>query len=223
MCGRFTLVADLSEVMARFHIPAVGDGWDDAPQYNIAPSQDVWAIVQDGKENRMGKLRWGLIPHWAKDMAIGHKMINARAETLAEKPSFKRAFRRRRCLIPADGFFEWRETAAGKKPVRVRLRSGELFAFAGLWERWVADDGKEVTSCAIVTTEANALLRDIHPRMPVILRREAEAVWLDRTIQDTSYLQDLLVPYPSEAMDVYDVSPVVNSARNNTPECIQPV
>lgn len=221
MCGRFTLISPLDVILHRFKL--VNNGIDYVPRYNIAPSQQVLAIISDGEERRIGRLRWGLVPYWAKDVKLGYKMINARAETLAEKPSFKRSFQRRRCIIPADGFYEWRQGPDSKQPVRIRLKSKEPFAFAGLWDRWQSEDGDVVTSCTIVTTKANELLRDIHHRMPVILRPQDEAVWLDRTINDTDFLQQLLVPYPTEQMEVYNVSDVVNSAKNEGPECIEPV
>lgn len=223
MCGRFSLLTDLHDIIRRFNIAQIGTKADYSLRYNIAPSQKVWTVVNDGRNNRLGQLRWGLIPFWAKEASIGNRLINARAETLAVKPSFKYAFRKRRCLILADSFYEWKQTPSGKKPMRIRLKTGEPFAFAGLWERWKAPDGEEVTTCTIVTTEANASLKLIHHRMPVILHKDEESMWLDRTIEDRRLLEGLLTPYPADAMDVYEVSAAVNSAQNDGPECIAPV
>lgn len=219
MCGRYTLTVDEELILVRFQSVKVTDDVY-TKRYNIAPGQLVFAIVNDGEKNRLGTLRWGLIPPWAKDPKLGYKMINARGETLAEKPAFKRAFRRQRCLIPADGFYEWPFRGKEKQPYRIRLKSGELFAFAGLWERWSAPDGTVIHSCTIITTEANELLADLHPRMPVILKKEDEALWLDRNCNDVALLETLLKPYPADEMEVYPVSSEVNSARNDYPSLI---
>lgn len=221
MCGRFTLVSNLDLILHRFNV-AYADV-DHVPRYNIAPSQQVLAIVSDGEKRRMGQLRWGFIPFWAKDMKIGHKMINARAETLSEKASFKHPLKRQRCLIPADSFYEWKRDENKKRPVRVRLKSREPFAFAGLWSRWTSPDGKAIYSCTIVTTRPNSLMEDIHDRMPVILRPEDEEMWLDRTIEEPEMLQQLLKPYDADKMEAYEVSTEVNSPRHDSPECIKPL
>lgn len=221
MCGRFTLVSDMDLILHRFKL-AYTDV-EHAPRYNIAPSQQVLAIISDGKERRIGHLKWGLIPHWAKDERIGYKMINARAETLAEKPSFKHLFKRRRCLIPADGFYEWKKENGKKTPMRIRLKSGEPFAFAGLWSRWVSPDGRDVYSCTIVTTRPNRLMETIHDRMPVILRPEGEEVWLDKSIEEPELLHNFLEPYDADEMEAYEVSTIVNSPKHNDPQCIEPV
>ena len=229
MCGRFTLIA-WDEIEGRF-LPA-GSGMeiirerfaDTGPErYNIAPTQDVITITSDGESNAAQFMRWGLVPSWAKDISIGNRMINARAETLAERPSFRVAFRRRRCLVAADSFYEWKRDGRKRTPMRISLESGELFGFAGLWESWNSPDGRRIQSCAIVTTEANELLAPIHDRMPVILSPDAEPVWLDPDVQDTDALSGLLTPYPSDLMNAYEVSSVVNSAANDAPECIAPV
>lgn len=222
MCGRFTLVSPLDLIVYRFKV-AYGHRTEHVARYNIAPSQDVLAIINDGQNNRLGKLRWGLIPRWAKDPKIGHKMINARAETLAEKPSFKYSFKRQRCLIPADSFYEWKRAGGRKIPMRIRLKSGELFAFAGLWSRWVSPEGQAIHTCTIITTRPNELMKDIHDRMPVILRKEDEDAWLDPRNQDTEYLRQFLEPYDGKQMEAYEVSTVVNSPKNDGPECIEPV
>lgn len=217
MCGRYSLTADIGELARRFGFD--GDHVDLEPRYNIAPTQGVLTVV--GGENRRGGLmRWGLIPHWAKNVSIGSRMINARAETVAEKPAFRVALRRRRCLVLADGFYEWRRTGAGKRPMRIVMRSGEPFAFAGLWSVWKDPDGNRIPSCAIVTTEANDLLRPIHDRMPVILPRELEDLWLDEGVDDPGGLGGVLVSFDADAMEAYEVSTLVNSAANDGPEVI---
>ena len=165
-------------------------------------------------------MRWGLIPHWAKSASIGSRMINARAETVAEKPAFRDALRRRRCLVLADGFYEWQRTGGAKRPMRIDMQSGEPFAFAGLWSMWRDPDGNRVPSCAIITTAANELLKPIHDRMPVILSRELEEFWLDRSIDDPGSLGSVLTSYSAEAMDAYEVSALVNSPSNDGPEVI---
>jgi len=221
LCGRFTLFASADEIVRRFRVRnPVPD--DYVPRYNIAPTQPVLAVINDGKENRIGYLRWGLIPSWAKDAKMGSKLINARAETLTEKPSFRDAVRHRRCLIVADGFYEWAHTEHGKQPMRIQRKDGGLFAMAGLWERWRSPDGRWVYTCAIVTTEANERLRAIHPRMPVILAEEDEATWLDPSFVDAAHWQPLLKPFPADALVAYPVSPKVNQASYDAPELIRP-
>ncbi|MBI3303843.1 MAG: SOS response-associated peptidase [Deltaproteobacteria bacterium] len=220
MCGRFTLTTDLDRLEERFafratNLPCV-------PRYNIAPSQPVLTVTK-AEEQRAGFLRWGLIPSWAKDASIGDRMINARAETVAEKPSFRRALQKRRCLVLADGFYEWRKEGKKKTPLYIALKSHEPFGFAGLWETWKSPTGEAVHSCTIITTTPNALMESIHNRMPVILPREAEALWLDRAVEDPQALLPLLAPYLAEAMEAYAVSPLVNSPRNDTPACIEPL
>ncbi|OUM84672.1 MAG: hypothetical protein BAA01_05915 [Bacillus thermozeamaize] len=221
MCGRFTLFAPAERIIRRFGLTTFPEAY--VKRYNIAPSQPVLAVIHDGKENRAGFLRWGLIPSWANDEKIGYKLINARAETLGEKRSFQEAAQKRRCLIIADGFYEWKREGNRKQPVRVQLKTGELFAMAGLWERWQSPNGEVLYTCAIVTTEANDLLRPFHPRMPVILPAKFEARWLDRSARDLSDLQPLLKPYMAEEMLVYPVSDRVNSAAYDGPDLIEPV
>ena len=217
MCGRYTLAPDQTAFDERFSL--VGSDLHVVPSFNIAPTQSVVTVTGNGG-NQAQLMRWGLIPSWAKDASIGYRMINARAETLAEKPSFRTAFRRRRCLIPADGFFEWTRVGPVKRPMRIVLSSGEPFAFAGLWESWRDQNGERILSCTIITTRPNELMHTIHNRMPVILARDAESVWLDQSVQDPAMLAELLGPFPSEAMEAYEVSTLVNSPRNNDPECI---
>ena len=221
MCGRFTLTADQDSFEDRFSLTRFDLGW--VPSFNIAPTQEVLTVTNDGSENRPELMRWGLVPSWAKDPKIGNRMINARSETLAEKPSFRTAFKRRRCLIPADGFYEWKREGKAKKPMLITANPGGLFAFAGLWETWKQPDDSWLLTCAIITTSANEFMKSIHDRMPVILPREAEASWLDPEEQDTAMLSELLLPYDSDRMEAYEVSTLVNSPRNNFPEVIEPV
>ena len=220
MCGRFTLTTDIDRLAEHFAFRATNLSY--APRYNIAPSQPVLTLI-DAQERRAGLLRWGLIPAWAKDPGIGDRMINARAETVAEKASFRRALQKRRCLVLADGFYEWRKEGKKKTPLFITLKSREPFGFAGLWETWKSPDGEAVHSCTIITTTPNALMESIHNRMPVILPRAAETRWLDRAVEDPQALLPLLTPYPAEAMVAYPVSQIVNSPRNDTPACIEPV
>ena len=218
MCGRFTLTTNLGAIAKRFGVARFLE--EVGPRYNIAPTQTVIVVNDDGTRH-LTQMQWGLIPSWAKDPAIGNRMINARGETVATKPAFRVALRKRRCLIPADGFYEWQPVGRRKQPVYITLKTREPFSFAGLWESWTAPDGEEIKSCTIITTEANELLKRIHDRMPVILTREAEAVWLDPAIQDPERLLPLLKPYSSEGMEVYPVSTKVNSPANDGPECIE--
>ena len=221
MCGRFTLTADQDSFEDRFSFTGFDLGW--VPSFNIAPTQEVLTVTNDGSENRPELMRWGLVPSWAKDPKIGNRMINARSETLTEKPSFRTAFKRRRCLIPADGFYEWKREGKAKKPMLITANPGGLFAFAGLWETWKQPDDSWLLTCAIITTSANEFMKSIHDRMPVILPREFEASWLDHEEQDTAMLSELLLPYDSDRMEAYEVSTLVNSPRNNFPEVIEPV
>ena len=193
------------------------------PRYNLCPGESIAAVVSDGEERRLGLLRWGLVPYWTKDAKIARAHINARAETVGRMPAFRDAFRRRRCLIPADGFYEWKREGRTKTPFLIRVRGGEPFAFAGLWERWRPPEGPPLLTCAILTCPANELVAPVHDRMPVILPPEAEAAWLDPAARDPDVLQDLLRPLPAETMEAWQVSPLVSSPRNDSPECIVPV
>ena len=218
MCGRFTLVSPFVAVAERFRAAAPAGL---RPRYNIAPGQDILCVVADGAR-RIEPMRWGLIPFWAKDPSIGNRLINARAETLAVKPSFRGAFAKRRCLIAADGFYEWRQAGRRKVPVYVFLKSREPFGFAGLYEVWKAPDGREIRTCTIVTTGANDLVRPIHDRMPVIVPETLEDRWLDPAEKDRGLLESVLMPYPAEAMEAYEVTPAVNNAAHDGPDCILP-
>src|SRR5581483_8145638 len=218
MCGRFTRAISTAAVAEAFGVEEVAS--DLKASYNIAPTNQVAVVVSDGKK-RLIQMRWGLVPSWAKDLAIGNKLINARAETITEKASFRAAFKKRRCLVVADGFYEWQQLGDGKRPVYIRLKSGKPFGMAGLYEVWHPPTGEDVTSCAIITTQANELMQPIHERMPVIIPKEIEDLWLDSTVQDVEVMRNLLKPYPAEEMEAYPVSKRVNSPGNNSPECIK--
>ena len=220
MCGRFTLTSTLDDLQDRFAFESVD--LSHRPSYNIAPTQTVLTVVNDGR-NRAEHMRWGLIPSWAKDASIGARMINARSETLAEKPSFRRVLQKRRCLVLADGFYEWRKAGGKKIPMYIALKSREPFGMAGLWETWKAPSGETVRSCTIITTAPNSLMEPIHNRMPAILPQQAEAAWLAQDIEDQALLTGLLRPGRAEDMEAYEVSPLVNSPLSNAPDCIVPV
>lgn len=220
MCGRFTLTRTTDEVARRFGADA---GQFRFPlQYNIAPTQIVAAVRQNGART-LEAFQWGLIPFWARDPQIGSRLINARAETLAEKPAFKHALTRRRCLIPSDGFYEWKKEGRSRQPVYIRRRDGALFAFAGLWETWESPEGEVRRTCVIITVEPNALLVGIHNRMPAILTLDNEAVWLDPGEKSLARLLSCLTPYPAQEMEYYPVSRLVNSPANDSPECLRPL
>lgn len=220
MCGRYTYTDEIRDIRIRFDLER--DLPLFKPRYNIAPGQDVPVIFNRDGTRSLTMMQWGLVPSWAKDPAIGNRMINARAETLAEKAAFKRLIGKRRCLVLADGFYEWRKEGKRKVPMRIRLKSGGPFGFAGLWDSWRKPDGTELQSFTIITTEANELLRPIHDRMPVILVGDDEKKWLDFDIKDVSQTLTLLKPFPPELMEAYDVSTLVNSPRNDLAECIRP-
>ncbi len=220
MCGRYSLTASLDELARRFDFDSNRDDFE--PRYNIAPTQQVLAVV-GGDARRAGFIRWGLIPQWAKGGPSSHPLINARAETVAEKPSFRDSLKRRRCLILADGFYEWQTVGDTKRPMRVALRSGEPFAFAGLWSMSSDSEGNRISSCAIITTAANNLLKPIHHRMPVILSEEVEDLWLDTALDDSQTLTQFLQPYPDDALEAFEVSALVNSASNDRPEVATPI
>jgi len=221
MCGRFSLGATV-RVGQVFDVP----GWPDpAPRYNIAPGQDIAAVIQNRETARreVRSQRWGLVPSWAKDGSIGNRLINARAETVAAKPAFRKLFRERRCLVPADGFYEWERQGRRRQPWHIRLRDARPFAFAGLWDRWQPAEGAPVESVTIVTTEPNALVGRIHDRMPVILPGTEYGLWLDPAVKDVERLQALLRPYPEDEMLAYPVSTQVNNPANDSPDMIVPL
>ncbi|NMO94639.1 SOS response-associated peptidase [Paenibacillus lemnae] len=222
MCGRFTLTVTWEELMNHFLIDAESLPPFHTPKYNVAPTQMVAAVIHDGRSRRIGQLRWGLIPSWAKDASAAAKMINARSETLENKPAYKTPFLRKRCLIPADSFYEWKKQDALKIPYRICRKDGGIFSMAGLYDIWTAPDGSRVSSCTVITTTPNQLMEPIHNRMPVILDREHEDLWLNRNAS-ADELKSLLIPYPDDDMQAVRVSMTVNSVRNDSPECIQSV
>lgn len=206
MCGRFVVTSSLAETGREFDIQEVA--CDYHTSRNMLPGQDIPAVVRDGA-NRLVCFRWGLVPFWAKDPAIGSKLINARGETVAEKPSFRHAFRKRRCLIVASGFYEWQKRDGRKIPMFFSLSSGEPFGFAGLYETWTSPQAERIASCTIITTVANELVAPIHDRMPVIVPKDSEMLWIDTAHFDRSALLSVLKPYPSHEMTVEEVSPHV--------------
>jgi putative SOS response-associated peptidase YedK len=221
MCGRFVVFSSLEEIREAFAVQQVR--YQVEPSYNVAPTQSVAVVVQREGVNTLEKMRWGLIPAWAKDPAIGSRMINARAETVGEKPSFKRPLKDRRCLVVADGFYEWQKTGQAKIPMFIRLKSGQPFGFAGLYDVWTSPEGEAVASCTIITTSANDLMQPIHDRMPVILPKSQESTWLNPAIQRAADVLPLLVPYSAADMEAYAVSRMVNSPENNSPDLIRAV
>ncbi len=222
MCGRFALFTS-PEALARLFGVAEAPALE--PRYNIAPTQNIAAvrIAPEGKAREWALLRWGLVPFWAADPRIGSRLINARSETAAEKPAFRHAFRLRRCLVPADGFYEWQRLARERRPYFIRLRERETFAIAGLWEEWRGPEGVAIASCTLLTTEANALMRPLHDRMPAILPPQDYDLWLDPDVQRPEALLPLLKPYPAEAMIAYPVRPLVNNPANDSPLCVEPL
>ena len=214
MCGRYTLRSSPQVVADAFNLDEVPDI---VPCYNITPTQLIPAVRQTKQHRELVMLRWGLIPSWSNDPGIGSKLINARIETVAEKPSFQSAFAKRRCLILADGFYEWKH-GEKKQPYYIRMADNQPFAIAGLWDRW-----KDIESCTILTTESNDLVWPLHDRMPVILSPLDYLWWLDPEVEDPKQLQPLLRKYPHDAMTAYPVSTVVNNSKNDVPECIEPV
>jgi putative SOS response-associated peptidase YedK len=223
MCGRFTLTVDADSI--QMHFPWLKDIPSQiVPRYNIAPTQPI-AVVSSSNPEAVTHMVWGLIPFWAKDPKIGSPMINARAETLAEKPSFRNAYKRRRCLILADGFFEWVKQPGekAKTPYFIHMENGSPFAFAGLWEEWHSPDSSQLQSATIITTEPNDLVAPLHNRMPVILPEDSYQDWLAPGEIASAELQPLLKPYPADGMEAYPVSKLVNSPANDRPEAIHPV
>ena len=218
MCGRYTLKTPLNVLTERFDIGEAPSSI--TPSYNIAPTQHVATVLSENGKRKLEMLRWGLIPSWADDPEIGNRMINARAETVAEKPSYRRAFKKSRCLILADGFYEWQKTDSGKQPFHIRMRDESPFAFAVLWESW--DKGDGIRSCTIITTDANDLVGEVHNRMPVILHPEDYEMWLDPDFDEREPLTSLLKPFPAEAMEAYPVSRRVNKPSNNEPGILEP-
>jgi putative SOS response-associated peptidase YedK len=220
MCGRFTLTISgdlLADFLGLGEVPTL------APRWNIAPTQSVLAVRQpaDASHPTAVRLSWGLVPSWAKDVRIAHQLLNARSETAADKPAFRAALRRRRCLIPADGFYEWLRQGKTKQPFCFRLRDDRPFAFAGLWESWQGPGAAPLETCTILTTEANDLIRPVHDRMPVILPSHCHAEWLDPAMQDPERLRPMLRPLPADQMHAFPVSPWVSNPRHEGPQCLE--
>jgi putative SOS response-associated peptidase YedK len=219
VCGRFVLMTVGRDLAERFELEEVPDL---VPRYNIAPTQMIAAIRRepDKSTRRLSLLKWGLIPFWAKDSSIGSKLINARAESAPEKPAFRTAFKVRRCLIPADGFYEWKKEKGGKQPYFVTSADRKPFAFAGLWDAWKGPDGDVIESCTILTTDANDVVRFIHDRMPVILLPADYGEWLDLDLKDHKKLKSLLRGYPSEKTEIHRANPKVNKPSYDQPDCV---
>ncbi len=220
MCGRYALFNAKEILIKKFKIDEVES--DPTPNYNIAPTQEISTIIQEDNKNKLTKLHWGLVPFWAKDKSTGSKMINARIETVAEKPAFRNAFKKRRCLIPANGFYEWKGGDGHKQPYYITIPSDEPFAFAGLWESWDKEE-PVYKSCTIITTESSRSVQDIHNRMPVILKSENHDKWLDPEIQDPKELMAVLQEGMIQDMKYHPVSTKVNSVKNNGQSCIEPL
>lgn len=222
MCGRFALYSDPSTLARRFETETI-PGME--PRYNIAPSQTIPIVREESGKRQFALVHWGLIPHWAKDIKIGYHTINARAETVNSKPAFRNAFKHRRCLVPADGWYEWQVIPGSKtkQPWFIALKDRQPLAFAGLWEQWKTPEGGELESCTIIVTDANSFTRQIHDRMPVILSPGDWDAWLESEAKDAEGLQSLLKPYPSEDIAAWPVSTKVNSPRNDSLECLDAV
>ncbi len=222
MCGRYTLTIDTDELSDRFGcviIQRLG-----GPRYNIAPQQKAQVIINNKGEVQMRRMQWGLVPSWAKDRSVGSKMINARCETLAGKTSFNKSLRKRRCLVPADGYYEWQKLGREKQPYRVVLPTRDMFCFAGIWDEWIADDGEVLQSFSIITTDAAPAVSKIHHRMPFIIEREHEHSWLCSGIINSQEVKEFMSGFkPVDTLQAYKVSKIVNSVKNDVAECIQPL
>ena len=227
MCGRFVSSTPVSALAEQFLAEEVKAPEKDA-SYNVAPTDDVYAVATSKGTRKLGTFHWGLVPSWAKDPSVGNRMINVRAESVSEKPSFQRILQRRRCVIPADGFYEWKAMGKGRKkqPFLIRARDGRPLALAGLWEVWKDrqdHDAEWLRSCTILTTEPNDLVAALHDRMPAVLLPEAVDTWLDEDVTDVETLTALLVPYPSELLEAWPVSTDVNDVKNNRPDLVEPL
>jgi putative SOS response-associated peptidase YedK len=221
MCGRFTFNSNLKDIERIFVISDITCGLP--LSYNITPNQEVLTVIRYEDNNKLGKLHWGLVPSWAKDLSGAGKLINARSETVAEKPSFKNAFAKRRCLILADGFYEWQKTEKTKQPWYFMLPSGKPFGFAGLWEVWKSSEGQKYNSCTILTTIASESVKHVHDRMPVILRPDTVCDWLDPDTHDVGQLKEILNDGKVEKLTGYTVTNKMNSTSFNNPSCIEPL
>ena len=221
MCGRFTLHTPAAQIRESFNLPDL-PARELKPRYNIAPSQDVAIIRDTGTGREMVMARWGLIPGWSKESRTKYSTINARIESVAEKPTYRTPFKRRRCLIPADGFYEWKQDAGNKVPHHIRMQDGKVFAFAGLWDHWEGEDA-DIESCTIIVMPANEVMQPIHERMPAIIAQQDYDVWLDSSVTDKQEIMQYLNSVPSIQLTAYPVSTRVNSAKNNDEGCIRPV
>ena len=219
MCGRFVRQKEIDAIVSEFGVTKVS--CDLKPSYNIAPTQQVAIIIDEGVKQLIA-VRWGLVPYWAESLATGNKLINARAETIDKKAAFKEAFEKRRCLVVADGFYEWQKDGKTRQPILIRLKDAGSFGFAGLYENWISPAGENIRTCTIITTDPNDIMSPIHDRMPVIIPRAGEARWLDPDCQNPGDLLQLLRPYPAEEMETCFVSTLVNSPANDSLECIAP-
>jgi putative SOS response-associated peptidase YedK len=219
MCGRYSLRVEMEELLTYYGL--IQSSYAYTPRYNIAPGQSITALIDSNGTRRVGPLRWGLVPAWASDERIGNKMINARAETLSEKPAFRQSFSRRRCIIPADGYYDWKKET--KQPYRIIMNDKSIFSLAALYDSWITPDGSKLHSCTIITTKSNDILSTIHDRMPVILAKKHHDIWLDRGTTDITLLQPLLIPFPNEQMTAYPVSPMVGNVKNDEPACLEPL
>ncbi|MBN8235970.1 SOS response-associated peptidase [Halobacillus kuroshimensis] len=220
MCGRYTLLAEEAEILREFGISRPIHGYE--PRYNIAPGQQVLAVIHDGREKRAGLMKWGLVPSWSKDPKIGYKMINARSETAHEKPSYRKLMSRKRCLIAADSFYEWKKTGSGKQPLRIQPEDRTLFAFAGLWDQWKGG-GEPLYTCTILTQEANEDVAPVHDRMPVILPQDQQDDWIIPVQWEAHQAKEFLDQLTMDDLSMYEVSTHVNSAKNEDEACIRPL
>ncbi len=220
MCGRFTRKENFQQLAK---LLGLSKGFDLSPRYNISPSQQIACVrvPLNSKSLEIVQMKWGLVPSWAKDLRMGNNLINARSETVAEKPSFRTAFRQRRCLILADGFYEWKQERNIKQPYYIHFTDNRLFAFAGIWERWEKGDDEPLESCAILTTKANTLMEPIHYRMPVIVKPQNYALWLDPGVMEPQQADMLFQPHSPGGMEAFPVSLFVNNPRHEGPQCIQ--
>lgn len=221
MCGRFVLETNVAQLVKTYRLATAPDL---VPRYNIAPGQQVAVVRQNHDDQRqLVTMRWGLIPAWAREPSVGSRMINARSETVHEKPSFRQAFRTRRCIIPASGFYEWQHARGGKIPHYFFLLDGQVMSLAGLWEKWKDPRGQEIESCTILTTAANAIIKPFHDRMPVILHGDEFDLWLDRNVDEDGRLAELFHPYPSDLLTTHPVALAVNKPGHDDPSCILPL
>ena len=220
MCGRFTLQTPESQIRKAFHLP-IGEQLGLTPRYNISPSQDIPIIRNTDNGHELSMARWGLVPHWSKEPKTKYSTINARIETVAEKPTYRTPFRSKRCLIPADGFYEWKEISGHKIPHFIHIRKGGVFAFAGIWDRWEGD-GKTLDSCSIIVMPANEVIKPIHERMPAIIAPAHYDLWLDTRVTEKDEIMGCLNSAPSSSLKFYPISPWVNSPEHDDERCIQP-